>query len=421
MQLPPPQLSIFQTKFDYIITHGVYSWVPDDVKNAILFLSAKLLKPTGLAYISYNTYPGWKQQDIIRDLMNYASRDTTNDSRKLSLAKKVLKTYAKSMLQSDDAYRQKSFHPLLNETIESVLNNNNDSYILHEYLEEYNDPCYFTDFVTQARKYGLEYLIDALMIPTYVTFTNDFGHLDRIEKEQYGDFLCNRNFRASILTHPSNIPTTNQSLNLHFAHTDLDKLEFFGSFIIKDDHITNAAGTSKHPKSYATLAQELTAHYPNTITLKYLIDKYPEKKKEFYQQIACLISYSVIGFLKHKLETFDYEKGNVRLKPRYIKYFDYFARNENPFICLSNLLNNNVKLNASQAKFALMFDGINSKQDIINAAKKFMLDTKQYFIITRQDGSKYTITDPVEMDKTCNIFITEIMDTLKNHYFFEKF
>ena len=57
--------------FDYIIAHGVYSWVPDVVQDRILSLCSELLAPMGVAYISYNTYPGWHMRGMIRDMMSY--------------------------------------------------------------------------------------------------------------------------------------------------------------------------------------------------------------------------------------------------------------------------------------------------------------------------------------------------------------
>ena len=50
-------------KFDYIISHGVYSWVPDNIQNAILQASNELLAKDGIAYVSYNTYPGCESEE----------------------------------------------------------------------------------------------------------------------------------------------------------------------------------------------------------------------------------------------------------------------------------------------------------------------------------------------------------------------
>lgn len=47
-------------EFDYIICHGLYSWVPPQVQEAMLRICGNNLAPGGLAFVSYNTYPGWK-------------------------------------------------------------------------------------------------------------------------------------------------------------------------------------------------------------------------------------------------------------------------------------------------------------------------------------------------------------------------
>ena len=45
-------------KFDYITAHGLFSWVPDFVREKVLSLFDELLEPNGIGYISYNAYPG---------------------------------------------------------------------------------------------------------------------------------------------------------------------------------------------------------------------------------------------------------------------------------------------------------------------------------------------------------------------------
>ncbi|MES9961726.1 MAG: class I SAM-dependent methyltransferase, partial [Sedimenticola sp.] len=56
-------------RFDYIITHGVYSWSPPEVRKRIMELSSQLLSPRGVAYISYNSYPGWRMRGMLRDIL----------------------------------------------------------------------------------------------------------------------------------------------------------------------------------------------------------------------------------------------------------------------------------------------------------------------------------------------------------------
>src|SRR5262245_31623646 len=60
--------------FDYIVCHGVYSWVPATVQDKILEVCATNLAPQGVAYVSYNTYPGWHMRGMLRNIMCYHAR-----------------------------------------------------------------------------------------------------------------------------------------------------------------------------------------------------------------------------------------------------------------------------------------------------------------------------------------------------------
>src|SRR5207244_4724750 len=46
-------------EFDYIICHGVFSWVPQSVRDALLRLYSMRLREGGLLYLNYNANPGW--------------------------------------------------------------------------------------------------------------------------------------------------------------------------------------------------------------------------------------------------------------------------------------------------------------------------------------------------------------------------
>jgi cyclopropane fatty-acyl-phospholipid synthase-like methyltransferase len=61
-------------EFDYIIAHGVYSWVPPDVQAKLLAVGARQLAPDGIAYVSYNTLLGWNMRGVIRDAMLFHTR-----------------------------------------------------------------------------------------------------------------------------------------------------------------------------------------------------------------------------------------------------------------------------------------------------------------------------------------------------------
>jgi len=141
-------------EFDFIICHGVYSWVPDEVQEAILGACGRSLSPTGVAYVGYNTYPGWKSKEIVRDAMLLSVGDSATIRAKVRRARGMVDFLQKvaqpgSVLgQALDDYQQ-------------MAAKTGDYYLLHEELELFNAPCYFRDFVARARAHGLDYLSEA--------------------------------------------------------------------------------------------------------------------------------------------------------------------------------------------------------------------------------------------------------------------
>jgi SAM-dependent methyltransferase len=188
--------------FDYIIAHGIYSWVPDDVRESLLALCARRLAPNGIAYVSYNTLPGWHARGAVRDAMRYHTRQFTDARTKVLQARAVLDFLAQSLDGTSSPYSAM----LLAEA--QGIRQHPDAYIYHEHLEEVNEPVYFHEFVGSAARHGLRYLAEA-----------EFGSMlggdlsppvgqmlakiapDLLRREQFLDFLRNQTFRRTLLTH----------------------------------------------------------------------------------------------------------------------------------------------------------------------------------------------------------------------------
>jgi methyltransferase-like protein/2-polyprenyl-3-methyl-5-hydroxy-6-metoxy-1,4-benzoquinol methylase len=190
--------------FDYVICHGVFSWVPDAVQDKIFEICAKQMSPAGIAYISYNTYPGWRMRGMIRDMMRYHSGRFNTPQLRTQQARALLDFLTQSVKQDGSAYSI-----LLKQELET-LRHQADHYLYHEHLEENNEPLYFHQFAERAKNKGLKYLGEA-RIGTMVT--SNFGPeiektlkilaTDQIQAEQYMDFLRNRMFRESLLVKSS--------------------------------------------------------------------------------------------------------------------------------------------------------------------------------------------------------------------------
>jgi SAM-dependent methyltransferase len=77
-------------QYDCIIVHGIFSWVPVAVRDAILKICQQNLTPNGIAYVSYNTYPGWHMLGNIRGMMLYHTRNVTDPRMRIAQARELL-------------------------------------------------------------------------------------------------------------------------------------------------------------------------------------------------------------------------------------------------------------------------------------------------------------------------------------------
>lgn len=191
--------------FDYIIAHGVYSWVDDGVKEALLRLIDEHLAEDGIAYISYNTYPGWHTMDEVRQLMMFSNRDKAqfNHKEKVLHGKTIGSIVGSQILKYDNLKERNS--KFLG-ALRSVMQKD-EYYVGHDHLEPNNDPVYFYQFNDHLEAHKLAYLCDAdLTLSMVRSFDADIADTldklalnDHVAQEQYLDFMLDTTFRKSII------------------------------------------------------------------------------------------------------------------------------------------------------------------------------------------------------------------------------
>lgn len=194
-------------EFDYIIAHGIYSWIPTDVRDRLLEVIHRHLAPHGIAYISYNVYPGWHMVKAIRHMMQYRTRDIPKPMDRVFIARDFLDFLVEANTQQNDAYIAflESYQKSLGEKLEQG-EDTGLSLLLHDELAEINDPVYFHEFVEHATRFDLTYLSEvelSRVVPSRLPKPS-VGKLagmasNQIELEQYLDFINNRMFRQSIV------------------------------------------------------------------------------------------------------------------------------------------------------------------------------------------------------------------------------
>jgi methyltransferase-like protein len=189
-------------QFDYILAHGVYSWVPPDVQEKILDICHDNMTDTGVAYISYNTYPGWHTRGAIRDMLLHHTAATEDPAEKIRKAREHLAFLGTFFGKAEVPFQKTLAHEI------SLLAKMPDTYLLHEYLEAFNEPLYFHQFIARAAAKNLQYLAEAeiaSMLPA--RFGPDTEKALRanaansLDLEQSMDFLRTRMFRQTLLCH----------------------------------------------------------------------------------------------------------------------------------------------------------------------------------------------------------------------------
>lgn len=189
--------------FDYIIAHGVYSWVPAPVRDQLMALCARLLTPMGVAYVSFNTLPGSGTRATLREMVKFHTRRASSPPERVSQARSFFTFLDAALKDRDDGYARSMGEEL------SQIARLGDFYIAHEHLEETNEPCYFHEFIGHAQRHGLQFVgeaeiqtLSAAGFPASVREGLRGMASSIVEAEQYGDFVRNRAFRQTLLCRP---------------------------------------------------------------------------------------------------------------------------------------------------------------------------------------------------------------------------
>ena len=318
-------------KFDYIIVHGVFSWVPENVKDKIIKICNENLNEEGIAYISYNTYPGWKEPDKIREMMIYANKYFPEISLgdKNQRGKAFISIVAEQMKLYEDIVEKKGdFIKQIEELLEMQ-----DYYVAHEYLESFNHPLYLNEFVDLIKKENLQYVSDvALRLSIISTYNQDtvnklqqLSQGDHVIKEQCLDFILDTKFRRSLICKNS------QSGKLNFSESFPN--EILDSFILSLRYTKEELETLNEDN-----VKEIMLHLAETPYKSFDImdamkywenntkeeDKSEEKKNEVLSNLRKFVLNSMINgkikFYCSENEIIPYEENQVYISEKFRNY-----------------------------------------------------------------------------------------------------
>jgi methyltransferase-like protein/ubiquinone/menaquinone biosynthesis C-methylase UbiE len=196
------QLSGRPGECDYLIAHGLYSWVPDTVREKILEICGHVLADNGVAFISYNAYPGAHLRNLVSGMMSLHTAGVEDPAEKVKQGIALAATVVRTLGDDNPAT------PAIKAEIQAVLSKNPVVTYFDEFSSE-NTPVYFTDFMRRAQMNGLQFLSEAEM--TRLSFDALSaearqlleGITDTVVREQYSDFFKLTRFRQTLLCRDS--------------------------------------------------------------------------------------------------------------------------------------------------------------------------------------------------------------------------
>lgn len=191
-------------KFDYIIAHGFYSWIPSPVREKFLEIVRENLAENGVAFVSYNAFPGCHLRLMMREMMTYHTEKIESPLDKIEHSLALLEFLEGAV------FDKKIYAPILESEHEKTAERASEV-IIHDDLGTFNQPFYFHEFISKAEKCDLQFLSEAEYFhEKYTSFNREavelldqFGDEEIIRREQYLDFLKNRRFRQTLLCHKS--------------------------------------------------------------------------------------------------------------------------------------------------------------------------------------------------------------------------
>jgi methyltransferase-like protein len=184
--------------FDYVIAHGVYSWVPAPVRDRLLAVCRAALADGGVAYVSYNALPGGRLREALRDMLVFHTAELADPHERIAEARALLRFLV------EGAPAEHELGALMRGQAERLLARA-DASLLHDELAEVNEAVYFHEFAAHAARHELQYLAEADFFEMQIGAASEpaadalLAVQDPVRREQYLDFLKGRMFRQTLL------------------------------------------------------------------------------------------------------------------------------------------------------------------------------------------------------------------------------
>lgn len=368
-------------QFDYIIAHGIYSWVPDNVKNKLLDLCRTNLTPQGIAYVSHNANPLWRLVSVVRDMMKFHARHWQDGDEQLRKAREFIGLLARTVPDDPSQYGAVIRHQ------HELMKDLADNFIAHDIFEEVNDPVYMIELVEHARRHDLQYLGDVATMKGRFenmpeAYTREVASCadDVVEMEQYMDFYLGRRFRSTLLCHadvPVDAPCQPSALDGLYITCEAEPVaDSFHPQLKLATKFRNSNGDTvelQNPMAIITMSA-LVACWPEAISLAVLTNSVLGWIRQTRLTGSNITAETLRGFLPGFLYT-AYWHRHIRFtsvplccvrdpgpRPKASPLARYQAARTNSVL---NLRQSNVELSEAHVELFRLLDGSRDRQTLL--------------------------------------------------------
>ena len=386
--------------FDYIIVHGIWSWVPDVVKDKILNICNRNLSDRGVAYVSYNTYPGWKRLEQLRDIMLYSEKHAPNDSlqERTAYTKNVLKLIAETM-KLDERSTKISDYKIKN--INRVLQSN-DYYVGHEYLEAINDPVYVSEFIERAQQQGCAYIGDETLNRSFISWLDSdveknirtLARDSYIDKEQYYDYVYDTQFRMALLTKGNNKDKISHDEMVQ--KKVLDTL-YFNNALDEEPGVPPEWSNVMH----ISIQELMDTKRPFNVAdiLKHIEEHHPGSKVDTDAMYRRLFHLAIVGHVNTYAKKYDqlpFVENETYIPEHFINYVSTLVEKGGyQYMCLGNMYNQiDYSVDEGLSYVMKLMAKPISRQELIDTMNENLTVER-----TKDDGTKHIVSSAQYLDE----------------------
>lgn len=148
-------------EFDFIVSHGVLSWISLANRQCLFDVVSQRLRAGGLAYMSYNTLPGWAAMTPLRELMRLLASSGTNRSDQVMHSILDLLDRART-----GGARYFTANPEIEARL-NILRKQNPRYFAHEFLNADWHPLMFSNVADAMQDARCHYLGSATLAENF--------------------------------------------------------------------------------------------------------------------------------------------------------------------------------------------------------------------------------------------------------------